>query len=156
MHAKKRKQLEGRGGAGKTIVAGIKDRDSNRVTAKVVPDTKQKTLGRFVKESVAPGAKVYSDDSTAYDNLFNHESVKHSIGEYVRGMAHTNGIESFWSMLKRAHAGTYHKMSPKHLNRYVQEFAGRHNLRELDTLDQMGTVVRQMDLKRLPYEKLIK
>ena len=155
MHAKKRKQLEGRGGAGKTIVAGIKDRDSNRVTAKVVPDTKQKTLGRFVEESVAPGAKVYSDDSTAYDNLFNHESVKHSIGEYVRGMAHTNGIESFWSMLKRAHAGTYHKMSPKHLNRYVQEFAGRHNLRELDTLDQMGTVVRQMDLKRLPYEELI-
>ena len=155
MHAKKRKQLEGRGGAGKTIVAGIKDRDTNRVTAKVVPDTKQKTLGRFVEDSVAPGAKVYSDDSTAYDNLFNHESVKHSIGEYVRGMAHTNGIESFWSMLKRAHAGTYHKMSPKHLNRYVQEFAGRHNLRELDTLDQMGTVVRQMDLKRLPYEKLI-
>ena len=70
-------------------------------------------------------------------------------------MAHTNGIESFWSMLKRAHAGTYHKMSPKHLNRYVQEFAGRHNLRELDTLDQMGTVVRQMDLKRLPYEELV-
>ena len=155
MHAKKRKQLEGRGGAGKTIVAGIKDRDSNRVTAKVVPDTKQKTLGRFVEESVAPGAKVYSDDSTAYDNLFNHESVKHSIGEYVRGMAHTNGIESFWSMLKRAHAGTYHKMSPKHLNRYVQEFAGRHNLRELDTLEQMGTVVRQMDLKRLPYKDLV-
>ena len=155
MHAKKRKQLEGRGGAGKTIVVGIKDRDSNRVTAKVVPNTKQNTLGRFVEESVAPGAKVYSDDSTAYDNLFNHESVKHSIGEYVRGMAHTNGIESFWSMLKRAHAGTYHKMSPKHLNRYVQEFAGRHNLRELDTLDQMGTVVRQMDLKRLPYEELV-
>ena len=155
MHAKKRKQLEGRGGAGKTIVAGIKDRDSNRVTAKVVPNAKQKTLGRFVEESVAPGAKVYSDDSTAYDNLFNHESVKHSIGEYVRGMAHTNGIESFWSMLKRSHAWTYHKMSPKHLNRYVQEFAGRHNLRELDTLDQMGTVVRQMDLKRLPYKELV-
>ena len=154
MHAKQRAQLEGRGATGKTIVAGIKNRPTNRISAKVVTDTKRETLGRFVEESVAPGAKVYSDDSTAYDNLFNHESVKHSIGEYVRGMAHTNGIESFWSMLKRAHAGTYHKMSPKHLNRYVQEFAGRHNLRELDTLEQMGTVVRQMDLKRLPYRDL--
>ena len=155
MHAKKRKQLEGRGGSGKTIVAGIKDRDSNRVTAKVVPNTKQKTLGRFMEDSVAPGAKVYSDDSTAYDNLLNHESVRHSVGEYVKGQAHTNGIESFWSMLKRGYAGTFHKMSPKHLQRYVNEFAGRHNIRELDTLDQMGTVVRGMDLKRLPYKELV-
>ena len=155
MHAKKRKQLGGRGGSGKTIVAGIKDRDSNRVTAKVIPDTKQKTLGRFVEESVAPGAKVYSDDSTAYDNLFNHESVKHSIGEYVRGMAHTNGIESFWSMLKRAHTGTFHRMSEKHLQRYVNEFAGRHNIRSQDTIDQMATIVRQMDLKRLRYCDLV-
>ena len=155
MHAKQRAALKGRGAKGKAIVAGIKDRPSNRIAAKVVPNTKQKTLGRFVDESVVPGAKIYSDDSTAYDNLFNHESVKHSIGEYVRGMASTNGIESFWSMLKRAHAGTYHKMSPNHLNRYVQEFSGRHNMRELDTLEQMGTVVRQMDLKRLPYEELV-
>ena len=61
---------------------------------------------------------------------FKHESVRHGTGEYVKEMAHTNGIESFWSMLKRAHKGTFHKISPKHLDRYVQEFAGRHNIRQ--------------------------
>ena len=67
---------------------------------------------------------------------------------------HTNGIESLWSMLKRAHKGIYHKMSPKHLDRYVQEFAGRHNLRDADTLTQMGLVVRGFEGKRLTYAAL--
>ncbi len=70
-------------------------------------------------------------------------------------MAHTNGIESFWSMLKRAHKGTYHKMSPKHLQRYVNEFAGRHGVREQDTLDQMAAIVRGMNGKRLQYRELV-
>lgn len=77
------------------------------------------------------------------------------MAEYVRGQAHTNGMESFWSMLKRAHAGTFHKLSPKHLNRYVQEFAGRHNVRVLDTLDQMATLAAGMGGKRLMYRQLI-
>ena len=68
---------------------------------------------------------------------------------------HTNGIESLWSMLKRAHKGTFHKLSPKHLNRYVQEFAGRHNLREHDTIDIMGAVACGMNGKRLRYRELI-
>ena len=63
--------------------------------------------------------------------------VNHSVSEYVRGKAHTNGVESFWSMLKRGYQGTYHKMSAKHLGRYVNEFSGRHNVRMADTLDQM-------------------
>ena len=58
--------------------------------------------------------------------------------EYVNGQAHTNGIESFWAMLKRAHKGTFHKISAKHLQRYINEFAGRHNFRDLDTIDQMS------------------
>ena len=73
----------------------------------------------------------------------------------MRGQAHTNGIESFWSLLKRGYYGTYHKMSPKHLDRYVNEFAGRHNVRTADTLDQMGGMVRGMDQKRLRYADLI-
>ena len=87
-------------------------------------------------------AKVYTDDATSYASLpFDRETVKHSVGEYVKGMAHTNGIESFWSMLKRAHKGTFHKISPKHLDRYIQEFAGKHNLRESGTLAQMQATV---------------
>ena len=75
--------------------------------------------------------------------------------EYVNGQAHTNGIESFWAMLKRGYVGTYHRMSPKHLHRYVDEFAGRHNQRESDTIDQMVAMVQGMDGKRLRYKDLI-
>ena len=69
-------------------------------------------------------------------------------------MAHTNGIESFWAMLKRGYHGTYHQMSPKHLDRYVTEFSGRHNAREADTIDQMQRTVRGMAGKRLRYDDL--
>ena len=70
-------------------------------------------------------------------------------------MVHTNGIESFWSMLKRAHKGTFHKLSHKHLQRYVDEFAGRHGVRELDTIAQMESVVIGLVGKRLMYRDLI-
>ena len=86
---------------------------------------------------------------------FKHETVKHSISEYVNGMAHTNGIESFWSMFKRGYHGTYHHMSKKHLGRYVTEFAGRHNVRQTDTINQMENVVASMVGKRLMYRDLI-
>ncbi len=81
--------------------------------------------------------------------------MTHSAGEYVRGDCHTNGIESFWGMLKRGYNGTYHKMSPKHLDRYIQEFSGRHNVREQDTVDQMIDLVSGMTGKRLRYNDLI-
>ncbi len=74
-----------------------------------------------------------------------------AVKEYVNGQAHTNGIESFWAMLKRGYYGTYHRMSPKHLHRYVDEFAGRHNVRSEDTIDQMTAMVHGMDGKRLRY-----
>ena len=154
MSHKKRKTLTGRGPVGKTAVAGIKDRASNRVSAKVVPNTKSETMSRFIMEHVEPGAKIYTDDALTYHALPNHETVKHSVGEYVRGKAHTNGVESFWSMLKRAHQGVFHKISPKHLDRYVREFAGKHNLREFGTLDQMEQVVRALAGKTLPYDVL--
>ena len=103
----------------------------------------------------APGAAVYTDDAGAYEGLpFDHEMVKRSLSEYVKGDVHTNGLEPLWSMLKRAHKGIYHKMSPKHLDRYVQEFTGRHNLRDKDTLSQMGEAVRRFEGKNLTYADL--
>ena len=104
---------------------------------------------------VAQEADIYTDEHGAYDGLPNHATVAHSVGEYVSGKAHTNGIESFWSMLKRGYYGTYHRMSPKHLRRYVAEFAGRHNIRDRDTIEQMAIVSRAMVGKRLKYTDLI-
>ena len=146
----------GRGPAGKTAVIGAKDRQTKRVAARVIAHTDAPTLQSFVTAHVEPEATVYTDDHGGYDGLsFNHATVKHSISEYVNGDIHTNGIESLWSMLKRAHKGTFHKLSPKHLDRYIQEFAGRHNVREQDTIEQMAVVADGMDGKRLTYERLI-
>ncbi len=156
MSKTKRKKLEGRGPAGKTAVVGAKDRATKQVAAKVVTSTDKDTLQGFVKDHAAPGATVYTDDATAYESLpFNHATVKHSLSEYVKGDIHTNGIESLWSILKRAHKGTFHKLSPKHLDRYIQEFAGRHNLREQDTIDQLIAISDGMNGRRLRYRTLI-
>ncbi len=155
MSNKKRKSLTGRGPVGKTAVVGAKDRATKQVAAKVVENTKAKTLQGFVGDHIQPGAKVYTDDSTSYVSLNNHESVKHSAMEFVRGDVHTNGVESLWSMLKRGHMGTYHKMSVKHLHRYINEFAGRQNVRELDTLAQMSALAQGIDGKVLHYRDLI-
>ncbi len=155
MPKSKRVKMEGRGPVGKTAVVGIKDRKTKRVSAKVVHDTTAESLQGFVHENIQPGAKVYTDDATAYEGFPNREDVKHSLLEYVRGPIHTNGIESFWSMLKRAHMGTFHRLSPKHLDRYVGEFVGRHNMRELDTLAQLSLVAKTMGGSRLRYKELV-
>ena len=154
----KRADLTGRGAVGKEAVVGVKDRDTNRVSAHHVSGTDSLTVANIVAANAKFGAKLFTDDASAYDMLdpyYDHESVNHSAGEYVRGMAHTNGIESFWWMLKRGYQGTYHKMSPKHLDRYINEFSGRHNVREADTIDQMETADTHMVGKHLAYSALI-
>ena len=154
-HADK-KLNAGRGTVGKTAVVGVKDRATNRVNAQVVAATDAPTLRRFVETRTADAAMVYTDEARAYNGLARpHESVKHSVGEYVREMAHTNGIESFWATLKRGHDGVYHHFSVKHLDRYVTEFEGRHNFRPLDTAEQMAELARGSVGKRLPYADLI-
>ena len=159
MPKSKRAKLTGRGPVGKTAVVAAKDRETKQVAARVVEHTDKETLGGFVDEHAAPGATLYTDDSAAYNTDRPHETVKHSAAEYVRYLegetVHTNGVESFWSMLKRAHKGVYHKLSPKHLQRYVNQFAGRQNIRELDTLAQMQHVVAGMVGRRLMYRDLI-
>ena len=129
----------GRGSVGKAAVAGLKDRTTNKVRAKVVDATDAPTLQDFVCQNTEPTIQVYTDEARAYVGLPRpHEAVKHSADEYVKGRAHTNGMESFWSMLKRGHDGVYHHFSKKHLGRYVDEFEGRYNTRPLDTADQMA------------------
>ena len=156
MSKAKRKTLKGRGPVGKTVVVGTKDRATKRVSAAVVETPNKRTLHRFIAERTAPNAKVYTDDYVVYRGMpFDHEAVRHVDGEYVRGAAHTNGIESFWSLLKRSYHGTFHHLSEKHLDRYVREFAGRHNIRDLDTVAQMATLARGMVGKRLRYRDLV-
>lgn len=143
---------------GKTPVVGAKDRATNQVRAQAIRETDRLTLRTFVRENVETGAVLYTDEAAAYQGEwgYDHAAVKHSVGEYVRGMASTNRVESFWSMLKRAHKGTFHKISPKHLDRYVQEFAAKHNLRESGTLTQMRDTVAAMVGHRLLYRDLIR
>ena len=146
----------GRGTVGKTAVVGAKDRDTNQVTAQVVEKTDKLTLQELVHQWTSTNAQVFTDDARAYVGIDRaHEAVRHSAKEFVRGMAHTNGIESFWSMLKRGFVGIYHQMSTKHLHRYIAEFAGRHNFRPLDTIDQMASIVTRGVGKQLRYIDLI-
>lgn len=145
----------GRGAVGKTAVIGIKDRATNRVRAGVITGTGAETLRDFVEKHTEADAMVFTDDAAAYKGMGReHKSVRHSVSEYVRGQAHTNGIESFWSMLKRSHDGTFHKISPKHLQRYVSEFAGKHNIRNSDTLAQMRDTVARLVGERLLWRDL--
>ena len=131
------------------------DRPTNRVSARVISDTTKETISRFITEHIDPESRTYTDDAPVYDWLPNHESVKHSVAEYVRGQTHTNGIELFWAMLKRAYVGTYHKISVKHLARYIAEFSRRHNIRDLDTAEQMRDIVTGLVGRRLMYKDLI-
>ena len=154
-HESKRSHAGG-GPVNMTAVVGVKDRETNQVSAMPVEHTDSATLQGFVHTRTDFTAMVYTDDARAYIGLRRaHESVNHRAGEYVREQAHTNGLESFWALLKRGYQGVYHWMSDKHLHRYVTEFEGRHNDRPLDTIDQMTAVVRGMFARRLRFADLI-
>ena len=122
----------------------------------MVDDTDKETLQGFIRDTVEKGATVYTDEAAAYSGMddYDHQSVNHSASEYVRGNAHTNGIESFWAAFKRGYRGTFHHVSPKHLHRYVSEFAALHNLRIQDTEAIMAEIAARMVGKRLMYRDL--
>ena len=143
-------------GSNMVPVVGMVDRKTGKVRAQPVDKVRSETLIKFIRKNSVPWATIYTDGAVVYSRINQpHEHVNHMAGEYVRGDVHTNSIESFWSMLKRAHKGTYHKMSPKHLGRYINEFSGRHNVRDSDTEDQMQNVAAGMIGKRLLYRDLI-
>ncbi len=153
----KRKGLRGRATAGKSVVFGLLAREG-RVYTKVVESVSADELLQHIQAHTRKGSVYFTDAFRGDQSLKrygHHHTVNHAIGEYVRDQAHTNGIESFWSMLKRAYKGTFHKMSPKHLQRYISEFAGKHNIREQDTLAQMAGMALGLAGKRLKYRHLI-
>ncbi len=151
-----KKLRAGRGTVGKTAVVGMKERVSKKVTAQVIEHTNKATLHEFVMGNTDVDTIVYTDEARAYRGMpRKHQTVSHSTGQYVNDQAHTNGLESFWSMLKRGYHGTFHHISPKHLHRYIAEFSERHNDRTMDTETQMMNMIRGMAGKRLKYQDLV-
>jgi len=132
----KRPGKRGRGAAGKTAVIGVLERGGN-VVAKVAENVKTQTLLPNIIANVEKGATVCTDELWSYNPLkksgFNHLRVSHAAREYVRGNVHTNSIEGFWSQLKRSINGTFHHVSKQHLQKYVNEFVYRYNLRGSDS-----------------------
>ncbi len=147
---------------GKTVVMGMLDRDLRQVRAMVIPDVKRATLQEKILNHVADGATVYTDDATGYRYAlaqgFVHEVINHA-QEYVRGQVHTQGIENFWSLLKRGLRGTYVAVEPFHLDRYLDEQVFRYNNRAtkdnpLNDADRFDLAVRNIVGKRLTYAEV--
>lgn len=152
-----KKQKAGRGVAGKTPVVGVKQRGTKKVNIMVAKSTKKEDLHRFIANNTLPETIVCTDDHGSYKGIPNkHYTVNHTAGEYVKGMAHTNGIESFWALLKRGYHGTHHWWSIKHLHRYAGEFATRYSIRDLPTIEAMMVVSSAMQGKNMTYKELIK
>ena len=140
----------------KSIVVGAQDRETKEVRARVVPDRSRASLMPFIDKVVQRGALLCTDSLNAYKDPwgFWHEAVNHKKGEYVReGFIHTNGIESFWAAFKMGFK-TYRTMSRRHLHRYVAEFVGRNNVRDLETMRQLELLVKAMVGKRLRWKDL--
>jgi transposase-like protein len=166
MHLNRRIELRDGGGSkgrkSKAIVMGILDRDARQVRAKVIPDVKRKVLQNEILRQVSPHSFIYTDSHKGYVGLdsqeFIHMTVNH-VNEYVRGAIHTQGIENFWSLLKRGLNGTYVAVEPFHLEKYVTEQAFRYNNRAtkdnpLTDADRFMLAVSQISGKRLTYAEL--
>ena len=156
-HASKKLERQGTGMVGKQAVLGIRERHG-RTKLFPIAETTQPVLQGAIQAHVEPNTLVYTDDHGGYRGLaYPHETVRHSAKEYVNGMAHTNGIESVWALLKRGYYGTYHNFSAKHVRRYVDEVAFRLNDGncQVDTVDRMRSLAVGMNGKRIPYRELI-
>ncbi len=158
----KGKRLDvGGGSGGKEAVVGIRER-GGKVVAKAVERTDSATLVPFVEDNVEPGSKVYTDDAAAYKplpniiNQYEHDTVAHGAGEYVRGEVHTNSIEAVWAVLKRGYHGIYHGWSKKHMRAYVDEFTFRLNEGncEIDTSQRLDSLFRGLVGKTITYREL--
>jgi len=162
MHADKKLRYEKKGGAsGKTIVQGFLDRELRKVRTKIVPNVKRETLQKEIMQEVEFGTALYTDDAVAYDelhHLFVH-GVVNKTESYVRGRVHVNGMENFWSLLKRGLNGTYVAVEPCHLERYLDEQIFRYNNRgtkdnPLNDADRFRLTLSQIVGKRLTFAEV--
>lgn len=147
---------QGRSAKTKTPVVGILER-GGELRAEVVPNTTIKHLQAFINKHLETGAKINTDEWKGYNGLskiYNHSFVKHNTGQYVQGDVHTNTLEGFWSLLKRGLNGIYHKVSPKHLQLYVDEFVFRYNTRLSTISDRFNLLLRNATV-RIRYQDLI-
>jgi transposase-like protein len=156
-HASKKRRV-GRGPAGKVAIVGLRDR-TGQVIAKVAKATDSETLQGAIMQSTVPGSTVCTDEHRSYIGLsatFTHMTVNHSAKQFVDMMASTNGVESFWAVLKRGYYGTFHSFSEKHIPRYVHEFVFRMNEGNcaIDTVDRLKALVRGTKNQRLTYQML--
>ena len=152
-----KKLRAGCGAVGKKAVVGLKSQ-FGQIKAMPVDAMDRITLHATVYDNVQSGSTIYTDDHRGYiglDGDFKHSTVRHSVGEYVNGQAHTNGIESFWALLKCGYYGTYHHISEKHLARYVDEFCNRHNNKDVHALVFMGKAAKALIGWRLTHEDLV-
>lgn len=160
MHQKARvaKAKQPGGLRGKAAVQGARERDGGRVEAAVLHRASQYEMVTNVRFWVQQGSAVYSDETPMYASLetygFAHKTVNHSRGTYVSGDVTTNGIENFWSLLKRALKGTQTHVAPGHLNRYVTERQFAYNLRDCSDLDRMTTAAAGVVGRRITYKQL--
>ena len=156
-HIDKRGKSGVTGGAGKTAVAGVVERNGETV-ARVVSDVRAETLTGFIRETVSPDAElVVTDQWVAYKHLdkeYRHAVINHAQGEYVKGDVHTQTVESVWALLKRQIIGIHHWVSPKHLQRYVSEMTWRLNCRDMGTTDRMNDLFNSVE-GHLTYKALI-
>jgi transposase-like protein len=142
----------------KTPVLGILERNG-RIITRVIANADRATVLPILKEHVSPDATMHTDSSWMYTPLsetHTHHSVNHSEDEYVRGVIHTQGIEGYWSLLKRGIIGIYHYVSPKHLQRYCDEFSYRYNTRQAKDANRVSHSITQAHGRRLKYNQLIK
>lgn len=159
-HAKKGDKPKGGGSTGKQAVLGMRQRGGKTV-AKSIAGTDRLTLWTEIQGVVMKGSTLYTDDHGAYRGIerkhYQHEALNHSANEYVKGLAHTNGIESVWAVLKRGLMGTFHQVSMKHLDRYVNEFTFRLNEGncQVNTTDRIEALFQAMSGKRVMYRELI-
>jgi transposase-like protein len=157
MHKKKREEIEKVGKQRKIAVIGAVER-GGEVRARVIENTTYDTVIPFLVKSIHQGSKLMTDEHVAYgtmDRLYEHETIKHMLKEYVRGDVHTNTIENFWSVLKRGIYGTYHFISTKHVQNYLEEFAFRFNNREISEAQRFDKLV-SLSNHRITYKELTK